>query len=161
MGTVRLPCRGAPDGAGLTLDSMWGLLFEPAPLSSPVLEPGFHLSLCELQTLCQSLPFWRGQVFLRVKLLLQFQRLLIGETNLTPFSLVQGPREEGAPEQRFAQRLVSKQCVRVIAQGARLRLERVQGPGVRPRRVVRREEWVQRCGLVDGGAVRRHQTREG
>lgn len=129
---MRLPCGGAPDGAGLTLDSMRGLLFEPAPLSSSVLEPGFYLSLGELQTLCQSLSFWRGQVFLRVKLLLQFQRLLIGETNLTPFSLVQGPWEEGAPEQRFAQRLVPKQCVRVIAQGARLWLERVQGPGVRP-----------------------------
>lgn len=122
---MRLPCGGAPDWTGLTLDSMRGLLFEPAPLGSAVLEPGFHLSLCELQALCQSLSLWRGQVFLRVKLLLQFQCLLIGETNLTPFSLVQGPWEEGAPEQRFAQRLVSKKCVRVIAQGARLRLKRV------------------------------------
>lgn len=129
---MRLPCRGAPDWAGLTLDSMRGLLFEAAPLGSAVLEPGFHLSLSQLQTLCQSLSLRRGQVFLRVKLLLQFQRLLVGETNLTPFSLVQGPWEEGAPEQRFAQRLVSKQRVRVFAQGARLRLERVQGPGVRP-----------------------------
>lgn len=61
-----------------------------------------HLPLAELQHLGQPLPLRGGEVLLRVELLLQLDGLVVGEANLAALSLVQGPLDEGGPQQRLA-----------------------------------------------------------
>lgn len=58
-----------------------------------------HLSLAELQHLGQSLPLRRREVLLRLELLLQLNRLVVGEAHLAALSLVQRSLEEGGPQQ--------------------------------------------------------------
>lgn len=60
-----------------------------------------HLPLTELQHLGQALPLRRGEVFLRLELLLQLDGLVVGEADLSPFPLVQRPLDEGTPQQRL------------------------------------------------------------
>lgn len=60
-----------------------------------------HLPLAELQHLGQALPLRRGEVFLRLELLLQLDGLVVGEADLPPLPLVQRPLDEGAPQQRL------------------------------------------------------------
>lgn len=59
------------------------------------------LSLAELQHLGQSLPLWGRQILLSLKLLLQLDGLVVGEPNLSSFSLVERPLDKRSPQKRF------------------------------------------------------------
>ena len=60
-----------------------------------------YLSLSQLQGLGKAFSLLWWQVLLAVKLLLQFKRLVVGESNLTTFTLVQRTLEKVSPEGWF------------------------------------------------------------
>lgn len=70
-----------------------------------------HLSLAELQHLGQPFPLRGGEVLLRLKLLLQLDGLIVGEPDLTALSFMQGPLDEGSPQQRFPCREEEEEAV--------------------------------------------------
>lgn len=163
-----------PDGTvllQLPLASLRILLFQSSPLRASILEPSFNLSLAELQHLGQSLPLRRREVLLRLELLLQLNRLVVGEAHLAALSLVQRSLEEGGPQQGLPEGIAPQQSLCVLPHGAVvLVVERVDGAGERPGGGVRRRQRpggvVRQCrvdwrGFIDRRPVRRDETREG